>query len=60
MTAKFFVVAERNGNITYRPAEETIARNLEFDTPLPDRVLAQADSAEQAERFVALLRGSAA
>jgi hypothetical protein len=60
VTAKFFIVAERDGNITYRPAEETIARNLEFDAPLPDRVLAQADTDEQAQRYVNLLRNRSA
>lgn len=59
MTAKFFVVANRNGSITHKPAEAIIAANLdayfEIDTPLYEVVLAQADTEEQAQRFVDLL-----
>jgi hypothetical protein len=59
MTARYFVVAGRSGAITHKPAEATIAANLdayfELDTPLYEVVLAQADSEEQAQRFVELL-----
>ena len=60
MSAKFFIVANRRGEITYKPAEQCIATNLDaylsFDTPCYEHVLAQADTEEQAQRFVELLR----
>jgi hypothetical protein len=60
MTAKYFIVADRNGNISHKPAGEVVTRNTEaylrFDTPLHcDLVLAQADTVDQGQRFVELL-----
>lgn len=60
MAAQYFVVTDRQGNITYKPAAEVVTRNAEaflrFDTPLYEAVLAQADTANQAQRYVDLLR----
>lgn len=59
MKAKYFVTANRSGEVTYKPAEHAIAHNvdayLSFDTPLPDMVLAQCDTEAQAKRFVDLM-----
>lgn len=61
MTAKYFIVADRDGNIVHKPAGEVVTRNseayLRFDTPTHcDVVLAQADTVDVALRFVELLK----
>jgi len=64
MSAQFFVVSDPEGNISCKPASEVVSRNAEAWTHPEnarfDIVLAQADSQDQGERFVALLRNQRA
>lgn len=59
MSAKFFVVADQSGQIFYCGAAEIIGRNATAfysGEQAPFTLLAQADDADQATRFVELLR----
>jgi hypothetical protein len=64
MTAKYFIVLDQiNGDIKSRPAEAVISENASAfaaKTKTSQIVLAQADSEEQAERFLSLLKHGAA
>jgi len=64
MSAQFFVVVDEHGNISCKPAAEVTTRNtecwLDSRSVFADMVLAQADTQEQGDRFVALLRNQRA